>query len=124
MKELYSHHLCDHYRNPRHWGTLNAPDVSATVLNPSCGDRIHITACMVDDHLKEVAFTGVGCILSQAATSLLTEAVLSLSRDEILAMNVEEMQKLVGIPVGALRQKCIMLGLEALQQALHEVKTT
>jgi nitrogen fixation protein NifU and related proteins len=118
IKELYPPHLLDHYRNPRHWGVLENPDISSGMKNPSCGDQIQIFGRLEGDRLTAVSFIGQGCVLSQAAASLLTEAVLGKTITQIKNFSADDMQRLVAIPVGPLRRGCIMLALEALQEAL------
>src|SRR6266508_2972843 len=69
--------LVDHARRPRHAGPLEDAEVSVPGGNPGCGDLVtlHLKTDPVDDRVAAVSFEGTGCILSQAAASILTERV-------------------------------------------------
>src|SRR5215813_3659041 len=76
MAVLYSDVLLDHFRHPRNYGSLEAPDVSNEAFNPLCGDRIRIEVKLDDQIVKEARFKGDGCAISMAAASLLTELIV------------------------------------------------
>ena len=40
MDDLYRQYILDHYREPRHHGHLDQPDIAAADTNPLCGDRV------------------------------------------------------------------------------------
>ena len=78
MDELYRENLMDHYRHPRNHGTLEHPDCEAEGKNPLCGDEVEIDVAVADGRISEIRFSGNGCAVSQAATSMLTELVAGL----------------------------------------------
>lgn len=116
--QLYHDLLMDHYHHPRHRGTIAHPTFNSGQHNPSCGDAVTLTGVLVDGTLTEVAFEGKGCVISQAAASLLCEYALGKSIDQLHALDADAMLALVGIPLGPTRMRCALLVLQALQSAL------
>ena len=78
MEDLYRENLLDHYENPRHHGVLEHPDISHEESNPLCGDQIRVDVKLNEDQtqITDIAFSGDGCIISQATASMLMEAVV------------------------------------------------
>ncbi len=118
MSRMYQQELMDHYRNPRHSGTLAAPDFIGDDHNPSCGDRITISGKISDDTVAELGFSATGCVLSQASASMLSEQCSGKPVDEVLAFSKDDLLALVGIPLGPNRVKCCLLSPFALQEAI------
>lgn len=118
MINLYQQELMDHYKNPRHYGTLPDADVVSDEHNPSCGDSIQMAAKLNQMTVVALAFTGKGCVISQAAASMLAELCLGKTVQEIEQLDAQTMQELVGIPLGPTRLKCALLALQALKQGL------
>lgn len=117
--ELYQHIIMDHYRHPRNRGRLAAPAFITEMLNPSCGDAVSLQAQVRDNIIIALMFEGKGCVISQAAASLLTEYACNKALVELLAMTKDDMLKLVGMQLGPLRLRCALLPLEALQQGIE-----
>jgi len=109
----------DHFRNPRNYGTLEYPDFSSGEYNPSCGDAIAIQGIIKDDRIFKIAFTGKGCVISQAAASMLLEYCIGKTIDEIDAFDAHTMQELLGISLGPVRLKCALLPLHALKKGIE-----
>ena len=122
MMDLYKESLMDHYRNPRNHGKLENPDFSTTGDNPSCGDSILMEGIIKDGILTDVKFSGYGCVLSQASSSMLSEQAKGKKIEEILKMDKNYMMKLVGSQLGPNRLQCAMLSLEALQKGIKIYK--
>ena len=95
-------------------------DFAVADHNPSCGDRISMQGLIKENILADVGFDGSGCVISQAAASMLTELCLGKTIPAILAMTSDDMAGLVAIPLGPTRLKCAVLSLQALQQGLRE----
>lgn len=119
MMQLYQEILMDHYRNPRHGGTLENPDFSSQEVNPSCGDSVSFQGIISNDRLDRVAFVGKGCVISLAGASLLAEYCHGKTVTEILALAHGDMIKLIALPLGPIRLKCALLPLQALQQGIR-----
>ena len=75
--DLYRDLILDHYRRPRHKGALETATVVAEGLNPSCGDEIRVELQVEDGKLVEIAFSGMGCSISQASASISGEGMFT-----------------------------------------------
>ena len=124
--QLYREVILDHYKNPRGHGEMEGADASAEGVNPLCGDEVSIFVRFGADGetIDEVRFSGRGCAISQAATSMLTEMVTGRTATEIAELPKEELLEEVGIPLTPVRLKCALLGLGTLKVALHKAKGT
>src|SRR6476660_9191437 len=124
--QLYREVILDHYKNPRGHGLLEDPDAEAEGQNPLCGDEVSIYVAFGEDGdtIDEVKFSGRGCAISQAATSMLTEMVKGRSAAEVASLPRDELLEEIGIPLTPIRLKCAILGLGTLKLALHKAKGT
>ncbi|MDP9231485.1 MAG: SUF system NifU family Fe-S cluster assembly protein [Actinomycetota bacterium] len=123
---MYREVILDHYKNPRGHGVIEDADAHAEGLNPLCGDEVSIYVQFDEDGetIDEVKFSGRGCAISQASTSMLMEMVNGRKADEIAALPKEELLEEIGIPLTPIRLKCALLGLGVLKVALHRAKGT
>ena len=85
VEEIYREVILDHYRNPRHRGSLTAADAHAEGNNPLCGDEVLIDVALDDGRIADVAVSGSGCAISQASASMMTEAILGKTTEEMRA---------------------------------------
>jgi nitrogen fixation NifU-like protein len=124
--QMYREVILDHYRNPRGHGVIEGADAAAEGQNPLCGDEVAIYVALGEDGetIDEVKFSGRGCAISQAATSMLTEMVQGRTATEIATMPRDELLAEVGIELSPIRLKCALLGLGVLKVALHKAKGT
>ncbi len=67
LDDLYQEVILDHYKKPRNFGILDAPDRHAEGNNPLCGDRLFLTVKMKGDTIEDLRFKGAGCAISTAA---------------------------------------------------------
>jgi nitrogen fixation NifU-like protein len=74
--------------------------------------------------VDDVKFSGRGCAISQASTSMLMEMVKGRTAQEIAELPKEQLLEEVGIPLTPIRLKCALLGLGVLKVALHRAKGT
>ena len=81
--ELYRQLIIDHSKNPRNFGKLEHPTNSCIGHNTLCGDKIEIQMRIEDGIIKEIAFSGTGCAISQASSSLLTQSLKGKPEAEI-----------------------------------------
>jgi nitrogen fixation NifU-like protein len=115
MDDLYRDQILEHYKRPHNFGALADPDLEFEDTNPFCGDEQRVTIRLDDaDRVAEVAFEGRGCAISTAATSLLTDELVGMSREELLRLPKEYV---LGIDISATRMKCAMLGLKIVKSA-------
>jgi nitrogen fixation protein NifU and related proteins len=118
MDDFYKEYILDHYRNPRNFGLLEAPDAAAEDLNPLCGDKICFQLRLDDqDRVAEVRFSGKGCAISQASASMLSETLHGETLEEVARIPEERVLENVGIGISPARMKCAMLGLKVLKKA-------
>ena len=124
--QLYREIILDHYKNPRGHGVIEDADAEAEGMNPLCGDEVTIYVAFGEDGetIDEVRFSGRGCAISQAATSMLTEIVQGKTALQVATMPREELLDELGIPLTPMRLKCALLGLTTLRVALHRGKGT
>src|SRR2546426_5492187 len=124
--QMYREVILDHYKNPRGHGLIEDADAQAEGQNPLCGDEVSIYVAFGDDGdtIEDVKFSGRGCAISQAATSMLTEMVKGRSATEVAKLPREELLEEIGIPLTPIRLKCALLGLGVLKVALHRAKGT
>jgi len=89
LRELYQEVILDHSRHPRHFGALDDATHTGEGYNPLCGDRVKIhLAVDAQNCIKDIAFEGKGCAISQASASLMT--------DMLVGRSVEEAERLMG----------------------------
>jgi len=126
VDDLYREVILDHYKNPRGHGVIEDADAHAEGLNPLCGDEVTIYVQFEDDGetIDEVKFSGRGCAISQASTSMLMEMVRGRTATEIAGLPKEDLLEEIGIPLTPIRLKCALLGLGVLKVALHRAKGT
>ena len=124
--QLYREVILDHYKNPRGHGVIEGADASAEGQNPLCGDEVSISVSFAADGetIDDVKFSGRGCAISQAATSMLTEMVRGRSATEIATLPKDDLLEEIGIPLTPIRLKCALLGLGVLKVALNRAKGT
>lgn len=121
MDDLYRDEILEHYRQPHNFGTLEHPDAVHEGHNPLCGDRITMMLSIAEDGtIREVAFSGRGCAISQASASLLTDEIRSRNVSEVEAMTNQDILDLLGIEISPARLKCALLSLDTLQRALRD----
>jgi nitrogen fixation NifU-like protein len=115
MPALYSETLLDHFRHPRNYGALTAPDVSHESFNPLCGDRIRLELKLENQIVREAGFVGDGCAISIAAASILTELILN---KEVTSVSDEQLIAALESDIKPARIQCALLPLDALRSGL------
>lgn len=123
--DIYREEILEHYRHPHNFGELHDHDRRVDEANPLCGDNLTLYLKFSGKGQKKVienvSFTGVGCALSTAAASLLTDNIKGRKVGDLARFDKEAMLKLIGSKVAPARLKCVLLPLEALRQALSVV---
>ena len=118
MDELYRDQILEHYKRPHNFGPLEDFDLEFEDNNPFCGDEQHVFIKLDDaGKVSGVSFEGKGCAISTAATSLLTDELEGMSREDLLRLDKDFVLDLLGIEISATRMKCALLGLKVVKGA-------
>jgi nitrogen fixation NifU-like protein len=96
---------------------LEDPDISHIEDNPLCGDRVRFDLDLEEDGqtVKDVRFSAVGCAISKASASMLSDLLVGQTLDEIRDMSKEEVLDELGIDLGPVRLKCALLPLKVVK---------
>ena len=118
---VYADHILDHYRSPRGRGDLQAATVTHEERNLSCGDALTLHIRIEDNVITQLAWTGNGCAISQAAMSMLTERLAGITIAQAAQMLPRDIFAMLGVPIGPRRLKCALLCLHTLKNALRQL---
>lgn len=120
---MYHEDLIEHYKFPEHRGTLEKPTIAAQDLNPSCGDQISIQLILDGTRVTKIAFTGSGCIISQASADMLCAHALNKEISELLKLTKDDILNMVKIELGPTRLKCALLAVQVLHRGINDYLT-
>lgn len=105
---MYSTELLDHFENPRNAGTVKAPDCSAQLENPVCGDILELSLSLEGDmsegskqsrRIGDIRFRAKGCVPTLACGSAITELAKGKTVAEARQLTeVDLVQKIGGLP--------------------------
>jgi len=120
LDDMYREVIVERYKNPAYRGSLDHSDITFEDENPLCGDHIRIDL-RVDENgiIKEAAFDGHGCAISQASADLLLESVIGKSVEDIKKLNKDNVLELLGIDLGPVRLKCALLPLKIIKAGVY-----
>ncbi len=137
LDDLYKETILDHYQHPRNRGQLEDPDVATRGHNPLCGDEVLLSLKLSDNVVRDIAFSGRGCSISQASASMMTEGVKGHGLDDARTLMAgfremmtgsgatdglgenEDMEALQGVKKFPVRVKCALLPWTALEEAIE-----
>ncbi|MBE3551484.1 MAG: SUF system NifU family Fe-S cluster assembly protein [Kyrpidia tusciae] len=133
LDDLYRQVIMDHYQHPRNRGQLEGDAVSVHLHNPTCGDDVTLQLAVDGDVVRDVRFQGVGCSISIASASMMTEAIRGKKLDDALALSdsfhrmirgeetdsegLGDLEALQGVSKFPARVKCALLAWNALERA-------
>ena len=89
LDSLYQEIILDHYKHPHHKGLREPYDAEVHHVNPSCGDEITLRVRVDDDAVADVSYDAIGCSISQASTSVLTDLVIGRQVGDALELHDE-----------------------------------
>ncbi len=135
LDDLYREVILDHYRSPRHRGSLASPTICRDGLNPLCGDEITIALQIEGGTVTDIAFSGSGCSISQSSASMMTDAIVGKTlgevegvfhdftammrgSDEVDLSEMGDLESLTGVRKFPVRVKCATLAWHTLEEAL------
>lgn len=140
LDSLYQEVILDHYRNPHHKGLSANKDIQVKHNNPSCGDEVTLNLSMKDGLVHEITWDGVGCSISMASVSVMSDLIIGKSHAEasvILQNFVDLMQSkgqasgdeniledavaFAGVSKFPARIKCALLGWMAFKDASSQL---
>jgi nitrogen fixation NifU-like protein len=76
LEQMYQEIILDHYRHPHRQGLREPFDAESFQINPTCGDEVTLRVALDGDRVADVSYEAMGCSISQAATSVLTDLVV------------------------------------------------
>ena len=82
LEQMYQEIILDHYRNPHRSGLREPFDAESYQINPTCGDEVTLRVALDGDRVTDVSYDAIGCSISQAATSVLTDLVVGRTVDD------------------------------------------
>jgi len=140
LDSLYQEVILDHYKNPHHKG-LPEGKVQVHHVNPSCGDEITLSLEINNGIVDQLVWDGVGCSISQASSSIMSDLVSGKSFDEALSIFdqfselmqskgsisgdeevLEDAVALAGVSKFPARVKCALLGWMAFKDAAIQAR--
>jgi nitrogen fixation NifU-like protein len=93
LDSLYQEIILDHYKNPHHKGLREPYEAEVHHVNPTCGDevtlRVHLSEASDGLRVDDVSYDAVGCSISQAAASVMTDLVIGKTVDEAMEIHGE-----------------------------------
>src|SRR5919108_71669 len=113
--QFYREYILDHYKNPRNFGRIEAPDISHEEYNPLCGDMVGMDFRLREGVIEDVMFHGRGCAISQASASLMTERLKGMTVEEAREVSKDDVLEELGIEISPARLKCALLSLKVLK---------
>lgn len=133
LRELYQEVILDHNRRPRNRREMPEATHTGSGDNPLCGDSVTLYLLVEDGAIVDASFVGVGCAISTASASILTEAIRGKTPEEARALferfhhgvvgdgeppDLGEASALLGVREFPMRVKCATLAWHALEAAL------
>ncbi|SED22708.1 nitrogen fixation protein NifU [Nocardioides exalbidus] len=87
LDALYQEIILDHYKNPHHKGLRDPYESEVHHVNPTCGDEVTLRVHLADGTVADVSYDSVGCSISQASASVLTDLVIGKPVDEAMEIH-------------------------------------
>lgn len=136
LDNLYQEVILDHYKHPQNKHLAPTFDAQVHHVNPSCGDEIDLNVTLDGQRISQITWDGVGCSISQASTSIMSDLLKGRSIDEADAVIenflhlmqskgtekgdedvLEDAVALAGVSQYPARIKCALLGWMAVKDA-------
>ena len=75
LTDVYNELIMEHSMNSYNKKELKDADYCEVGHNPNCGDEITLELKLNGDIIEDMAFTGHGCAISQASTSIMIDTL-------------------------------------------------
>ena len=140
---MYQEIILDHYRAKHHSGLRDPYGAQVQHVNPTCGDEVMLRVQLEGDRVADVSYEGVGCAISQASTSVMSDLVIGRSVEDALALHeeftemmhsrselepdedrLEDAVAFIGVAKFPARVKCALLGWSAFKDAAAQAVAT
>ena len=89
LESMYQEIILDHYRTPHHKGLREPFDAEVHHVNPTCGDEVTLRVKMSGNVVSDVSYDSLGCSISQASASVMTELVTGQPIPAAMAIHEE-----------------------------------
>ena len=89
LDALYQEIILDHYKHPKNKGLRDPFEAEVHHVNPTCGDEVTLRVHLADGVVEDVSYDSVGCSISQASASVLTELVIGKSVAEAMSIQAD-----------------------------------
>jgi nitrogen fixation NifU-like protein len=123
MFDFYQEEMIAEFKEPQNRGKLVGADIAHQGKNASCGDDINVFLKFDKSKIADVKWDGHGCVVSITSMSLLSEKLKGKTIDEVMSWTKEDLLPFFGMDeLNKGREKCFMLGLNAVQQAITKWK--
>ena len=141
LKQLYTDLILEYNKDRTNKRKIADPTVHEHGHNPSCGDDIDIEVKIENGVIKDLAYTGSGCAISQASTAMMAELLQGQTVEEALRLcrlfldmirgkvtdeaQLEELEAAItlkDISKMTVRVKCATLGWHTLEIALEKIE--
>jgi nitrogen fixation NifU-like protein len=142
VEELYQEIILDHYRRKHHSGLREPYDAEVRHVNPTCGDEVRLRVHLDGDTVMDVSYEAMGCSISQASTSVMTDLVIGNDiaydldlYEEFLTMmqskgqiepdeeRLEDGIAFAGVAKFPARVKCALIGWAAFRDAVMRAQS-
>ena len=143
VEQMYQEIILDHYKAKHHAGLREPYAAQVTHVNPSCGDEVLLRVALDGDTVTDVSYEAVGCSISQASTSVMSDLVIGRTVDEALHLHeeftemmhsrgeiepdedvLEDAVAFVGVAKFPARVKCALLGWSEFKDAAAQALAT
>lgn len=115
----YKEIIIDHYKNPRNMGELAGADKTIDEANSSCGDLIKIYVKLTDGKITDMKWQGIGCAISTAGASMLSEKVMGMGKDDLNKFGEAGVVEMLGGEIMLGRMKCATLAYRGLLKVFN-----
>lgn len=126
MTDLYQETLLEHYQSPQNKGEFSGEkrDIKTVKnINVGCGDEVVVEVRLNEkkDSIEDIRWQGVGCVISMASMSILSEHVKGKRISEVLQFDKDTLLRLLELnEITPAREKCLLLSLKTIQRALKD----